>query len=593
MNAEIKNRLFNLRASMKQHGLSAYLINGSDPHMSEYVPERWKTREYISGFSGSYGWLAIGIDNAVLWTDSRYYLQAEEQLRDTGIQMLKARLPETPSVSQWLANELKEGDVVGFDGACYSMAEILTLSNELKKCKVSLNPSIDLLEEIWSSRPELPSNKAFLHPLKRAGVGRKEKIDQVKLAMTSSNADTTVIAALDDLCWTFNLRGADVECNPVVLGFAIINKNNTKLFIDKGKFADDQLAEISNDGIDVYPYNQFYAALEELENCSVLLDPSRTNSLIYDKLKDGNIIISQLSVPALLKSVKNEVELEGMTKAHITDALALLDFQLWLEDSINNGVVSEWDVAVKLQELRQSRHGYVGASFFPIVGYKDHGAIVHFRVTQESAKTLEKEGILLIDSGGQYENGTTDITRTIALGPVTPKMKKDFTLVLKGMIALSMAQFPKGTHGCHLDVLARSFLWREAQNYGHGTGHGVGAFLNVHEGPISIRPDLNAQVLQAGNVLSNEPGCYREGEYGIRIENLIYCVEGETSEFGEFLKFKTLTCYPIDTSLIDSSLLLPEEKDWLNAYHESIIGRLGHLTNTEQFQLLKRLTKAI
>lgn len=593
MNTEIQKRLSKLRSLMAENGLSAYLINGSDPHMSEYVPARWQTREFISGFSGSYGWLAVTAEKAALWTDSRYYLQAGQQLEGTGIEMLKARLPETPSVDCWLAGLLKVGNTVGFDGSCYSISEVLSFEKVFDAYQIKLNTSLDLLNDVWEDRPEIPSEKAFLHPVKWAGLNRVQKFEQIRNELAQKGADAMIISALDDLGWTFNLRGADVDCNPVVLAYGIIDKTSARLFIDTKKLSQEHLDELRADAVELNEYVDFYNALVKINGQKIFIDAARTNSLIHQIIKDKNHLIFGLSIPAILKSIKNEAELEGMKKAHVTDGLALLDFQLWLEEAMQNETVTEWDVALKLIECRTKRIGYVGPSFFPIVGYKDHGAIVHFHVSSESANLLKPEGVLLFDSGGQYEFGTTDITRTIALGPVSDQIKKDFTLVLKGMIALTQVKFPKGTMGCHLDVLARKALWDNYQNYGHGTGHGVGAFMNVHEGPGSIRPDLNDQPVRVGNVFSNEPGFYREGEYGIRTENLIYCAEDKSTEFGDFLQFKTLTKYPIDIKLIDVSLLTKEEKDWLNDYHQSMLSSLSYFTNSEQFNLLKRLTQAI
>lgn len=593
MNTIIQERLSSLRDKMKENGLQAYLINGSDPHMSEYVPARWQSREYISGFSGSFGWLAITLKSAALWTDSRYFLQAEEQLKGTGIEMLKFRMPETPSTQQWISNQLTKGETVGFDGSCYSMGEVKSFQSFFSSKEIELNPNADLLEDIWSIRPALPSEKAFLHPVKWAGQTRAEKFDIILSELEQKNANTIIISALDDLGWTFNLRGADVECNPVALGYGLISRDKKQLFIDKSKLAKTDKEELFEQEIEILDYNNFYSEIAQLKDQSILLDPTRSNSLIYETIKSNNHIIESMSIPALLKSIKNSDELEGMKKAHVTDGLALLSFQLWLEEALEQGTVTEYDVAEKLTEYRSKRGGYIGTSFFPIVGYENHGAIVHFRVTPESANTLKKEGILLFDSGGQYEFGTTDITRTIALGPVSDKMKKDFTLVLKGMIGLSKIKFPKGTSGCHLDVLARAALWNENLNYGHGTGHGVGAFMNVHEGPGSIRPDLNPITLKPGNIFSNEPGMYRRDEYGIRIENLVYIIEDNSNEFGDFCKFETLTKFPIDSQLIDKSILTEQEIEWLNNYHSEVLKVLGHFTNTDEYALLKRLTQPI
>lgn len=593
MNNSINIRIKQLRDLMLEHGLSAYLINGSDPHMSEYVPERWKTRDYMSGFTGSYGFMAITQKQVLLWTDSRYYLQAEQQLEGTGIEMMKARESDSISLDQWLYENIESDNIVGFDGTCYAAAEIKQLKQTLDKKGITLNDNIDLIEVLWKNRPALPNAKAFIHPKNQAGVSRCEKILQLRKAMQQSDADYLIISALDDLAWTFNIRGADVECNPVVMGYGIVSIHNTILFTHSEKFTHEALTELKTDGIEILDYKAFFPELKKIENQKILIDPSKANFKIHQILTQKNLLIEQLSVPALLKSVKNSTELEGMKKAHISDGLALLDFQLWLENNLGKEKINEYDVAVKLKECRKKKFGFVGESFSPIIGYRDHGAIVHFKVSPETANELHPEGILLFDSGGQYEFGTTDITRTIALGDVSDQMKNDFTLVLKGMIALSTINFAKGTCGCHLDVLARAALWNANLNYGHGTGHGVGAFMNVHEGPQSIRPDLNNQALRPGNILSNEPGLYRTNEYGIRIENLIHCIEAENNQFGTFYKFETLTRYPIDTRLINKSLLNNTEIEWINNYHKTVLTALSPFTSSEEFKLLKRLTEAI
>lgn len=578
---------------MNKNGLAAWLINGADPHMSEDVPDRWLTRKYISNFSGSYGWLAITMDEAVLWTDSRYFLQAGIELEGTGIQMLKARMPNTISVEKWVTDRLKSGDKVGFDGSCYPAGEVLRYKSAFDEAGIDIVPDIDLLNEIWNDRPDLPAEQVIFHPLEWAGVDRRKKIEIISGEVEKAGADLTVVSALDDLCWTFNIRGNDIPYNPVVMGFALVGGNNAKLFIEKNKFSENHFDELQNDGVEIFPYNEFYAHLKTIADKKILIDPNRANYLIYNNLSK-NTLIHGLSLPALMKSRKNESEIEGMKKAHIMDGLALLNFQLWLEEALRgNEPVNEWHVAVKLAENRANQQGFKGESFPPIVGYGEHGAIVHLRISEENALPLEKKGILLFDSGGQYEFGTTDITRTIALGPVTPEMKTDFTLALKGMIALSKIKFPWGTLGCHLDVLARKYMWEKGIAYGHGTCHGVGAYLNVHEGPISIRPDLNNQPIWPGNIISNEPGIYREGEYGVRTENVMLCVEDIKNEFGDFLKFETLTEFPIDTKLIDKSILENDEIEWINTYHQSVFTALSPYTSPEQFKLLHKLTQSI
>lgn len=589
----IKERLKILRSLMTQKGISAYLINGSDPHLGEYLPSRWETRTFISGFTGSYGWLAITLEEAVLWTDSRYYLQYEIETQGTGISLEKARLPETIPVEVWVSQRLKAGERVGFDGSCYPASEVNRYIKFFSKKGIRTESHYDLLDEMWTDRPDLPWAKAFLHPVEWAGFSRKDKFKIIHEETLKQNSDITIISALDDLCWTFNIRGNDVDFNPLVLGYGIISKGNAILFIDKNKFDAPSLEELKEDGVEILPYGQFYQFISKIEGEKILIDPDRTNYLIEMILRENNHITESVSIPNILKSRKNNAEIEGFKKANITDGVALLDFVYWIENNIGKTIITEWDAVCKLDEFRSKRPGYRGPSFFPIVAYKDHGAIVHLNVTENFANKLEPEGILLVDSGGQYDFGTIDTTRTFALGPVTEDIKRDFTLILKGFIALSTARFPRGTIGCHLDVLVRNHLWRNHMNYGHGTSHGIGSFLNVHEGPMSIRQDLNNQPICPGNVLSVEPGIYRTGKYGIRTENVIVCVEDDSSEFGDFLKFETLTVFPIDTRLVDKDLLTSEEIDWINNYHESVYSKLSPLVSSELMVLLKRLTKPI
>ncbi len=593
MSISVVENLKKLREAMMQNGIDGYLINGSDPHLSEYMPEHWQSREFISGFSGSYGYLAFTQEEAVLWTDSRYFLQAEEQLKDTGIKMLKARLPESITPESWLAERMKYGDTVAMDASCYPISEIKSLEKLLVPEGVAIKYNVDLLEDIWDDRPDLPMNALSDYPIENAGVSRVDKIKIIKQELAAQKCNATVVTSLDDIAWTFNIRGSDVECNPVVLAYGLITPDKVTLFVDAVKLDDEIQQNIIADGIEIQNYDQFYEVLKSLKNLEILIDQVRTNALIEQLLRDNNQLSYGVSVPNLLKATKNSTEVKGFRQAMLSDGLALLDFQLWLEKELDKRDVSEFEIAEKLEYFRSKQKGYIGISFFPIVGYKDHGAIVHFHVTPESANMVSKDGVLLFDSGGQYEMGTTDITRTIRLGTVSKQTKIDFTLVLKGMIALSKVKFMKGAVGCHLDILARHALWQKGLNYGHGTGHGVGARLNVHEGPMAIRQDLLDVLIQPGMVLSNEPGLYRENEYGIRTENIILCVEQETTEFGTFYGFESLTLYPIDTTLIDIDLLADEEIDWINDYHQLVKVKLGVLATAEQFELLDRLTQAI
>lgn len=594
MNLQISARLEALRREMNEAGISACIINGSDPHLSEYVPTRWESRAFISGFTGSYGWLAVTQTEAALWTDSRYFIQAADELEGTTIQLMKARVPDSVFVGDWIAMQLEPGQTVAFDGDCFSLAECMLLQKAFEPKALKIESRYDLLDPIWDDRPSFPSGKAFIHPVERAGASCREKITAIADEMLKKGAGISLLTALDDICWTFNIRGTDVPFNPVVMAFAAIESSGkVTLFIDKQKFEQADLYELKKQGISVLPYNFFTSYLLGLNGSTILIDPSRTNFSTWQCIRENNKIINDISIPQLLKSVKNEVEIEGMKQAAILDGLALLNFQLWLEKAIRNEPITEWDVRLKLAEFRSKMIGYKGESFYPVVGYNDHGAVVHLHITPQSAYTLAPEGMLLIDSGGHYEFGTTDITRTIALGPVSEQMQVDFTLALKGLIALSDIRFPRGTLGCHLTVLAHRALWMNYCNYGHGTSHGVGAYLNVHEGPQSIRFDLTNQPLIPGMVLSNEPGLYREGQWGVRTENLMVCVEDTHSQFGSFLRFETITMYPIDTTLIDLTLLDKAEKEWINEYNKVVFETLEPLANFKQLRLLDRLTKPV
>jgi Xaa-Pro aminopeptidase len=593
MKADTIERLAALREQMKEKGIAAFLVNGSDPHMSEYVAKRWKTRDFISGFTGSYGWLAITLHEAALWTDSRYYLQAEHELDGTGITMLKARLPESIPTEKWVTERLNDGDTVCFDGSCYSMAEVTDFIATFKTRNINIDAETDLLHAIWHARPEIPDGKIMEHPVLYAGKTRHQKFSEIRQELKTQGCDMQILTALDDLAWTFNLRGNDVDFNPIAYAYGIVSTNEAVLFCDRKKINATLFETLKSEQIQVFDYQHIFIYLRQISDKKIWIDPHRTSYLIYKSVADKNIVLSRLSIPCKLKSIKNSAEIFGFRKAVLADGLALLDFQLWLTENIGEKRITEYDVALKLTECRSKQKGYRGDSFYPIVGYKAHGAIVHYSVTEADSLELQPEGMLLFDSGGQYEFGTTDITRTIALGKVTAQMKRDFTLVLKGMIALSSAKFITGTIGCHLDILARKAMWTNGLNYGHGTGHGIGAYLNVHEGPMGIRLDVNNQPILPGMVLSNEPALYREGEYGLRTENMILCVQDEINNFGNFSSFETLTLYPIDLNLLDTALLTVEEIEWINNYHEMVYEKLSPYTSNNQHNLLKTLVTPI
>jgi Xaa-Pro aminopeptidase len=590
----IRKRISDLRSKMQEVSLDATLIYGTDPHLSEYLPAHWQTRPFISGFKGSAGMVIVSSEKAALWTDSRYFLQAEEELSGTGIELVKMRTPGYPEPAEWLKINLKANAKVGTDESCISVNQFRTIQNSLNQSGMFLKESGDLLNDIWTDRPPLPDSAIYEHELKFACTNRKTKIETICTELEKSGANLQIVTALDDLAWTFNLRGNDVECNPVFMAYAAISKEETVLFVKNIKLSSELKLKLETEGIQIKEYTQLPEFLRQLpKTARILLDFDRTNHAILKSIPEHCRVIEGLSVPCRLKAIKTEAEISNIRQAMRKDGVAMLEFLFWLEKNLGKIPVTEYTVAEKLIEFRSKQPDYKGISFYPIVGYKEHGAIVHFHVTEGNALPIEKNGFLLFDSGGQYLDGTTDITRTIALSELTPRQKTDFTLVLKGMISLSMAKFPINTRGYHLDILARKDMWQHGMNYGHGTGHGVGYFLNVHEGPMSIRQEFNDRTIEAGMVLSNEPAFYRLGQYGLRTENLIVCQKAETTEFGDFLKFDTLTLCPIDTKAIEKSLLNPEEIKWLNEYHQRVFEELAPLVGDELKSFLEELTKAI
>jgi Xaa-Pro aminopeptidase len=587
----IKERISALRAKMKIARIDAYIIYGTDPHLSEYLPSHWQTRPYISGFTGSAGMVIISSDKAALWTDSRYFLQAEEQILGTGIELVKMRTPGHPEPANWLIQNLKIGDSVGTDESCISVNQFRAMLQKLDQSGIILKESGDLLNEIWTDRPSLPDSEIYEHELKFACTDRKTKITAICSELEKLGADLQIITALDDLAWTFNLRGSDVECNPVFMAYAAISKVETFLFLEDKKLPSELKTKLETEGIKIRAYHELAEYVRNSpKSIRILLDPDRTNQAIRKNIPSQNIIIEGLSIPCQLKAIKSEAEISNIRQAMRKDGVAMIEFLSWLKNNLGKIQIDEFLVAEKLIEFRTKQPDFKGISFFPIVGYKEHGAIVHFHVSKDNALPVEKDGFLLFDSGGQYLDGTTDITRTIALSELTRQQKTDFTVVLKGMISLTLAKFPVNTRGYHLDILARAAMWQHGLNYGHGTGHGVGYFLNVHEGPMSIRQEFNDRVIEAGMVLSNEPALYRLGEYGLRTENMIVCIKDKTTEFGDFLKFDTLTLCPIDIKAIDKNLLNPEEIEWLNSYHQKVFEELSPLLNNELSDFLKEHT---
>jgi len=581
------DRITSLRSLMHERGIDGYLIYGTDPHLSEYFPEAWRSRAWISGFTGSFGKVAITHDRAVLWTDSRYFIQAETQMSGTGIEMIKDRQPDTISVDTWLAQELTQGGVVAFDGLTISAAEAGVLEQKLGAKGITLNLNIDLVSPIWKNRPALPQTSVIDFSIQFAGCSRSEKLMIIRNRLTENKAEATLICQLDDLAWSFNLRGSEINYNPLFTGYGYVDQQQAILFISEGKVPSAIIEVLKSEGILVRDYESIISFLEQKNGVSFYLDPDRTNSLIYRLISKNNQVINGLSIPTLLKSIKNDVEIAGMRACHVRDGVAMVNFLYWFEKHFGKERITEITVGEKLKEFRSAQANFMGEGFSPIVSFGHHGAIVHYNATKETDIEVQPDGILLFDTGGQYLDGTTDITRTIATGEITSKQQSDFTLVLKGNIQLAKAVFPENTKGYSLDTLARKALWRNGLNYGHGTGHGVGHFLCVHEGPMSIRPEYNSEPIRAGQIITNEPGIYREEEYGIRIENVMVCKKDFQSNFGSFLSFDTITMCPIDNKLVDKQLLTDEEITWLNSYHAKVLTELGSRLNPEVLKWLK------
>ena len=593
MNSTINNRIAALRAHIAQEQIQAFIIPSTDPHLSEYVAPHWQSREWISGFTGSAGTVVVTAKDAGLWTDSRYFLQAARQLEGTCITLYKEMLPETPNIPEFLSAHLQEGDCVGIDGKMFSAEEVEHLQKELKKSGIRIKRIADPMQLLWTDRPAMPLAPAFVYDTKYAGMSFTEKLPAVRQAMEAAGADSLLLSALDEIAWLLNIRGNDVHCNPVVVSYLLIEKDKVNYFVQPQKVTPELAEYFSANGISVHPYEEIGDYLNSFNAHSILMNPAKTNYAIYSAIRPGCLIINGASPVALLKAIRNKQEIAGIHAAMQRDGVALVKFLKWLDEAVPAGKETEISVDKKLHTFRAAQPLYMGESFDTIAGYKEHGAIVHYEATPETDVTLKPEGFLLLDSGAQYLDGTTDITRTIALGPLTEEEKTDYTLILKGHIALAMAVFPEGTRGAQLGVLARMPIWKERMNYLHGTGHGVGHFLNVHEGPQSIRMNENPVALQPGMVTSNEPGVYKAGSHGIRTENLVLTVPAGEGMFGKYLKFETLTLCPICRKGIIKELLTAEEIGWLNDYHRTVYEKLSPDLNNDEREWLKEACKAV
>ena len=596
MKTNIPERIAALREAMKQHKIDAYIIPTSDPHMSEYPADCWKYREWISGFTGSAGTVIITADKAGLWTDSRYFLQASTQLEGTGIELFKMMLPETPTIPEFLTHELKEGQTVGLNGEIYSLADARSLEKALAEKEIKLNTNASLIDPIWKERPAIPEAPMFEMPIELSGKSTEDKLIDINKMLHKAGADCTILSALDEVAWTFNIRGTDVAYNPVVISYAFVSEKESVLFVNPKKIPAEIAEHLKKEGVTLADYGMLATFLSRLpERTRVFIDSKRTNVAIYNALPKSSILIEGTSPANHLKSIKNETEIKGFRNAVLKDGIAMTKFYFWLEKMLKAGEkVTELSAAAKLTALRSEQPQYVMDSFASISSYGPHGAVVHYSPTPETDTELKTDSLYLLDSGAQYLDGTTDITRTIALcDEPSEQMKKDFTRALKGTIGIAKCKFPAGIRGCLIDAFARKALWDAGINYLHGTCHGIGHCLNVHEGPQSIRMEENPVILEPGMVMSDEPAIYRPGEYGIRTENMILIREDSETEFGKFLGFETLTLCYIDTKLVIPSMLSVREHAWLNKYHQMVYDLVSPHLNEEEKAWLKEKTAEI
>lgn len=591
----INQRLASLREVMKREHLAAFIFPSTDAHQSEYVADHWLGRAWVSGFNGSAGTAVVTMTSAALWTDSRYFLAAEEQLHGTEFQLMKLRIPGTPSIAEWLGKELADvaSPEVGLDGWVNSYAATSCLISDLRKAGgITVRTNLDPLAEIWKDRPSIPENPVEIQPLEYAGEDATSKIQRIRKALRTYHADGILVSALDDIAWTLNLRGTDVHCNPVFVSYLLIASDKVSLFVDEAKVSAEVRAYLEAHGVSLYNYNKVEDGLKEYSEYNILLDANETNYYLWKTVRCQEIVAKTSPIPAM-KAVKCEAEIAGYRRAMLRDGVAMVKFLKWLVPAVEAGGQTEMSIDRKLTSLRAEQEQFRDISFDTIAGYQAHGAIVHYEASAETDAPLKPEGLLLLDSGAQYQDGTTDITRTIALGPVTEEMKHIYTLVLKGHIQLELAKFPDGASGTQLDALARECMWREGLNFLHGTGHGVGSYLNVHEGPHQVRMEYMPAPLRAGMTVTDEPGLYLAGKFGVRIENTLLIKDYMETEFGKFLQMESLTLCPIDTAPIDVDMLLPEELNWLNSYHAEVYAKLAPYLDEEEQIWLKNATKPI
>lgn len=591
----INQRLESLREVMKREHLAAFIFPSTDAHQSEYVAEHWMGRAWISGFDGSAGTAVVTMHSAALWTDSRYFLAAEEQLKGTEFQLMKLKIPGTLSIAEWLGKELQDVDSpeVGLDGWVNSYISTSGLIADLRKAGgITVRTNFDPLEEIWKVRPSIPLKPVEIQPMEFAGEDVSSKIKRIRLALRAQHADGMLVSALDDIAWTLNLRGTDVHCVPVFVSYLLIASDKVSLFVDEAKVSSEIRAYLESNGVSIYKYNKVEEGLKAYSEYNILLDGNETSYYLWKAVRCQEIVQASSPIPAM-KAVKNEAEIAGYRSAMLKDGVAMVKFLKWLLPAVEAGGETEISIDKKLTALRAEQKLFRDISFDTIAGYQAHGAIVHYEATPETDIPLKPEGLLLLDSGAQYQDGTTDITRTIALGPITEEMKHIYTLVLKAHIQLELAKFPDGASGTQLDALGRECMWREGFNFLHGTGHGVGSYLSVHEGPHQIRMEYMPTPLRAGMTLTDEPGLYLAGKFGVRIENTVLLSDYMKTEFGKFLQIEPLTLCPIDTAPIDLAMLMPEELAWLNEYHAKVYAELAPYLDEEEKKWLENATKAI
>lgn len=595
----IKQRIENIRDLMKEKNIYAYIVPSSDYHQSEYVGDYFKSREFMSGFTGSAGTLIISMDEAGLWTDGRYFIQAENELKDSCIKLFKMGEEGVPTIEEYLLEKLPKNSTLGFDGRVMSVKEGQSLANKLAFKGINIEYKYDLVNDIWEDRCSLPTEKAFLLGTEYSGESFSDKLSRIRAVMKEKKATTHILASLDDIAWLFNIRGRDVKSNPVVLSYAVISIDSVYLFIDKNKIGKDIRAELSKENVQIKGYEEVYEFIKNIdENEVVLIDTSKVNYAIYNNIPSNVQKIEERNPSILFKSIKNEIELKNIRNSHIKDGVAFTKFMYWLKNNIGKIEITEISATQKLEEFRREQDKFIEPSFSTIAAYKDHAAMMHYSATEESNYKLEPRDLFLVDSGGQYFDGTTDITRTIALGPIPENVRKDFTNVVRGMIRLSKAKFLYGCRGYNLDILARGPLWEEGIDYKCGTGHGIGFVLNVHEGPNGfrwkVREDIDDScILEEGMVTTNEPGVYVENSHGIRIENEIVVRKAEKNEYGQFMDFEVITFAPIDLDAIDESLILKDEKVYLNNYHKQVYDKISPYLNEEEKQWLKTYTREI